>query len=154
MCQIPLQEGTYCPKCQLTVSIYQLFHGLPKFLWVFSKTCSSSSPPQLHPYLKTDWADISIHPFLPKTGQLWSICPRALLSRVPGAFQSAAFPLHLKTSQFVCKPFKSRFLVSYNPQALPFIKPNSLQSQFWGFNFKMLIPVTEGHNVEFEPLTF
>lgn len=75
-------------------------------------------------------------------------------ARAPGAFQSAAFPLHLKTSPFVCKPFKSRFLVSYNSQALPFIKPSSLQSQFWGFNFKMLIPVTEGRNVEFEPLTF
>lgn len=83
MCQIPLQEGTYCPKCQLTVSTYQLFHGLPKFLWVFSKTCSSSSSSQLHPYLKIDWADISIHLFLPKTGQLWSICPRALLSLWP-----------------------------------------------------------------------
>lgn len=62
--------------------------------------------------------------------------------------------LQLKTSKFVCKPFKSRFLISYNPQALPFIKPISLQNQFWGLNFQVLIPVTEGHNVELEPLTF
>lgn len=75
-------------------------------------------------------------------------------ARVPGAFQSAAFALQLKTSKFVCKQFKSRLLVSYNTQALPFIKPSSLQSQLWGLNFKMLIPVTEQHNVELEPLIF
>lgn len=53
-----------------------------------------------------------------------------------GVFQTAAFVLGFRTSEFVHRPYKSRVLVPYSPLALLQLSPDNFQSQLlWGLSF-------------------
>lgn len=88
--QTTLQEWTYCPTCQQTVSICQFLQGLPKFLWTASsKRCSSC--PTTHPRSMTDGDRYKYPVISGRTGQLWRacLCSRAFLSFWPKVYRAS-----------------------------------------------------------------
>lgn len=72
----------------------------------------------------------------------------------PGVFQTAAFVVDLRTSEFVHRPFKNRVLVSYSPLALLKLNPDDFQSQLlWGLVLLVQVSRSGLPDMGLEPLT-